>query len=304
MSDGMRDLIPDETHPRADAVRRLLTEAVEPVEPAPGAQARLLARARKQRRRAYERPGRLRWAGGALAATAVVVAGSVYFAGKSGQESNSSAASSPGGTTSAAASRAPEAAPNAGGPTTSGGLRLGTATSPLSPDQQALRDLAARSAAGAPVPKAATQGSTSFDQSMNPDTLTLEGSTLVARLSPGDVQRVALPAVGIGARVLGVALIDSGSGGQVPVVFVRLQARVGYTQDTLVGDVGGRLAVLQLSSKSVLLVRDAGHAYSCAGPLLISQGSSRSYVVAGASLETADTRLAAARPASPGCDFG
>ena len=88
------------------------------------------------------------------------------------------------------------------------------------------------------------------------------------------------------------------------MIFVRLQERFSYTQDTLASVVGGRLTVLTLDAKPVLLVRDAGHAYSCAGPLMITQGSSRSYVVAGSSLVTADTRLASTRPTAPGCDFG
>lgn len=299
MSDDLRA---SEPNPREDALRRLLAEAVEPVQPAPGGQARLLAKVRKQRRRAHQGPARLRLAGGVLAATAVLVGGGVYFAGHAGDDNSTASSASGAG---ASAPSAPVAGPS------SAAREAGGAGSPINgsavtPEQRASssQDSSGGTTDQRAAPKAVTLVPPDLDGDGVPDSVTIEGSALVAQLSREGLQRVSLPPTGAGARVLGITLLDSASGGQVPVVFIRLQELNGHTQDTIASLVDGRLVVLKLGPTPVVLVRDAGHAYSCAGPLTITEGSSRNYVARGASLVAGDVRLATARPAAPGCDFG
>ncbi len=85
---------------REQQLRRLLSEAVEPVEPAAGAQTRLLARARAQAQRKSRGPLILRWgAPVVLASLAIAVVVTLVFAIHSGSGSNSSASTSAGGAT-------------------------------------------------------------------------------------------------------------------------------------------------------------------------------------------------------------
>jgi hypothetical protein len=126
---------------------------------------------------------------------------------------------------------------------------------------------------------------------------------LVAQLSHDGLQAVPLPATGPGARVLAVVSLDSATGGQVPVAFVRLQQRPGYVQDTAVSVVNGRLTVLRRGAGSVLLTVDAAHGYSCASFLAVSGSPAAAYTVSGGALVPAAFSAAARAPAgkATGC---
>lgn len=93
---------------REKAIRRLLAEAVEPVEPGPGAQARLLARARAQQRR-RRRPSIAHLAMPAVLASLLAVLGVlVVFAARGG--GGRSASTSAGSNTAAGPAGMPSAA--------------------------------------------------------------------------------------------------------------------------------------------------------------------------------------------------
>jgi hypothetical protein len=287
-----------------DLLRRLLAEAVEPVRPAPGAQARLLARVRAHgARRGRERgaPHRLRWVAAGLATALVIVGATVIFAGRAGDGSGQSSATA--GRAPASGALSSPAAPSAAAPapagrskdlaeTKSGQARAGRPG--VSPAGAAGNVPAAASAPGPPLANAL--GPADLDADGLPDDLSVAGGTLVARLSHEGVQTVQLPATGPGARVLGVTLLDSARGGRVPVAFVRLQQRPGDAQDTAVSVVDGRLTVLRRGAEPVLLSVDPTGGYSCAGDLVIAGHPAGAYTVSGADLVPAASGAAVDAP--------
>jgi hypothetical protein len=134
-----------------------------------------------------------------------------------------------------------------------------------------------------------------------PDQLTISGKSLVVSFKHSR-QTVTLPQVGSGARVLGVRLLDNASGGLTPVAFVRLRADSAHVYDTVVTVASGKLTVMRLDGKPVVLTVAGSQGYSCAGPLIVSAGRVTSYVVSGADL-VAKGSGGAARPGA-NCGFG
>ncbi len=279
----------DPTGPsREERLRQLLTDAVEPVEPAPGAEARLLAKLRVER----DRPGvtqRLRWAGatlGAAAAIAGVVVVGVNVGGRSESSNSSSAArASAGGATSATAPEAGAAssAPTELNPVPPAGA-AGSATSRDSQYSNAGSVPAPAGGAGAdlaqPTAKA-VQKVADLDGDGKADRLAISGSSLVAELSAGGHQTVVLPQVGPGARVLGIGSVATPSGTLTPVAFVRMNASGATVRDTLVVVFAGRLTVVQSGGRPVVLGVSTMQGYTCAGPLVITDASAAGYVISG-----------------------
>jgi hypothetical protein len=289
---------------REQALRRMLTDAVEPIEPAPGAQTRLLARARAHRRR-KERPLVVRWAPAALASLLVILGVTLLFAVRGGNRSNGSSGSS-----SAAGAPSPAAG--------------STAVQPAEPESAAapvpgLKQLSSKAAAsdqsaGAAgthdsfnpnqrVPGAASVSGSDLDGDGRPDTFTLRAATLAAQLSRVGLEAVSLPPLGPGARVLGVTALTDSNGAAVPVVFVRLRQAGAKATDTVVALVDGRLTVLRQGSGPVLLKIDATHGYGCSQGTLAVSGNAAPFRVGGSSLvPSAVVRAAAATPAKTfGC---
>jgi hypothetical protein len=297
---------------REEQLRRLLSEAVEPVQPAPGAQTRLLARARAQ---AHHRKSRgtpaLRWAVPLTLASLVVIAVvTVAFAVHGGNRSNSSASTVAGSatvkgppetdTSSAAASQA-----QAGG-----GASLNPATpQPSSPPELSLgtRKTTGGTAYGPSAPVNAQAAAPEYvDSDGIFDTLSLQGGDLVATLSHDGVQVVSLPPpVGAGARVLGVTTLSSPDRAPVRVVFVRLTQAGTAATDTAVAVVGGRLTVLREGRDPVLLTIDPTHGYGCDQRSLVVAGNTTPLVVDGAQLVASPELRGVVTPAgrASGCGF-
>jgi hypothetical protein len=290
-----------------DRLRQLLSEAVEPVQPGPGAEARLQAKIRA-RRRSRDLPRRLRWVGAALGTAAVVAGAAVAIGTQTGGSSDSSSASSAAG----ASTPSPAKALRPGGPsarassasgakaaapalpsTARGGMTSDGSTAHRTPSPEADSQLPGAGAGtvnGAPEATAPNLGGmyqavvpSDLDGDHAPDQLTISGKSLVVTFKHSR-QTVTLPQVGAGARVSGVRLLDNTSGGLTPVAFVRLRADSAHVYDTVVTVASGKLTVMRLDGKPVVLTVAGSQGYSCAGPLIVSARRVTNYVVSGADL--------------------
>jgi hypothetical protein len=263
---------------REQELRRLLAEAVEPVEPAPGAQARLLARARAERSR-KQRPLMARWAPAVLATLLVIGGVTVVFAVRGANRSNgSSAASTAGGAPSTAAGRSTAAAQASAAAPAPASQQLSTGKS-ASTDSGKGSGSTFSLNPNVPVPAALTP--TDLDGDGRPDTFTLGAGTLAAQLSRYGLEAVSLPPLGPGAKVLGITTLTDPNGGAVPVVFVRLRQVGATATDTIAALVDGRLTVLQQGSGPVLLTIDASHGYVCSQRSLALAGNTTPLVIEG-----------------------
>lgn len=295
MSDPSKAPSPEER------LRQLLAEAVEPVEPGPGAEARLNAKIRARRRERHL-PQRLRWAGATLGAAAVLV-GAVFVVTQTGRNDGSSASTAAGSSATSSSDRAPQAAeasPPAAG-SAPGGAKGGSGGQAYAPAEKNAAVPSSRSSSqllgNLPATSARTPG--------GGDQLTLSGSQLTERFRTGNqtvTQSVTLPQVSAGARVLGVTQLRDAAGALMPVAFVRIGADASQARDTLVAVVGGKLTVLRLAGQPVVLDVTTTEGYACAGPLNVTSGQVTSYVVSGPDLVPAATSGAAAKPGA-NCDF-
>jgi hypothetical protein len=244
---------------RQEALRRLMVEAVQPIHPAPGSQARLQARIESAEAEAKQRPEKakrswrrvspasLGWSGVGVSTAAIVVATVIFATHGTRTGSSSSGASSISAPAAASAGAAP--------------------------------------AQGAEKkPSALVRGD--LDGDGIADAFTLAGGTLTVALSGGGRQQVTLPATGPGARVLDVTQLKSPAGNPVPVVFVRLLERTGLIQDAAATLVDGRLTVLGLDSRPAVLTVDATHGYACSDGELALSGNPAAYAVQGSQLVT------------------
>jgi hypothetical protein len=298
-SDSDRDL------EREQALRRLLADAVEPIEPAPGAQTRLLARARAHRRRT-ERPLMARWAPAALATLLVILGVMVVFAVRGANRSNGSNASSAAGSAAGAPSQAAEstAAQQPAAPESAAAASAAASALAPVPQSKQLSSGAAFSGTDAgrryiPTPDAvpAALAPSDLDRDGRPDTFTLGAGTLAAQLSGDGLEAVSLPPLGPGAKVLGVRALTDPNGAPVAVVFVRLRQVGASATDTLAALVDGRLTVLKQGSGPALLTVDSSHGYTCNQGTLTVSGSTTPLVVHGAKLVASPAvRAAAAAP--------
>lgn len=273
---------------REEAIRRLLAEAVEPVEPGPGAQTRLLARARAQQRR-RRRPLAARWAlPAALASVLIVLGVTVIFATRGGDGSGSSASTTAG----SAAAGGPSRAASAEASAAAGGA---TVPAPVAPAPS--KSLDARNGASSLYGSAQVQTGTKdanrhdlsfqpsdFDGDGRPDTFTLGAGTLAVQLSSLGLETVSLPPLGPGAKILGTSLLTDPHGQLVPVVFVRLRQVGTSSTDTVAVLENGSLEVVQQGSGPVLLTIDPTHGYGCAQMTLALAGNTTPFVVSGAQL--------------------
>jgi hypothetical protein len=316
------DLTPDER------LRQMLSEAVEPVQPGPGAEARLHAKIRA-RRRTRDLQRQLRWAGVVLGAAAVVTGGILVLGPHSGRGSDGSSASSAlaAGASSTSAAQPSAAAAGPSGPPASPNsakqaapavpvpAQSSAATAGLPPGSASSRtgsDLSGGTTRPVPSLEAGIAGSQAYqptpasdlDGDHVADQLTLSGQKLVVNFRHGR-QTVTLPQVGAGARVLGVTLLQKETGGLTPVAIVRLRVDAVHAYDTLVALVpagtAGKLTVLRLDGKPVVLTVSGSQGYACAGPLLLTTGTAKAYVVESANL-VADGPGGVARPGS-NCGF-
>ncbi len=274
---------------REEALRRLMAEAVQPIHPAPGSQARLQARiesAEVKAKRGRERvnpekakgsgngsakrswwrvsPAGLGWSGAGLSTAAIIVATVIFATHGSRTGSSSSGASSISAPAAASAGAAP--------------------------------------AQGAEKVPSALGRRDDLDGDGVADVFTLAGGTLSVQLSSGGRQQVTLPATGPGARVLDVTQLKSPAGSQVPVVFVRLLQRTGLIQDAAATLVDGRLTVLGIDAQPAVLTVDATHGYACSDGELALSGNQAAYAVQGSQL-VASPRLRAVH-AVPGLATG
>jgi hypothetical protein len=294
MSGPRPELTPDER------LRQLLSEAVEPVQPGPGAEARLQAKIRA-RRRSRDLPRRLRWAGAALGTAAVVAGGAAVIGTQTGGSSDSSASSA--GSQASVPSSAGAASP-ASLPPASQGVRSGASAEARNASPQAGSQLLGGGAGSAtapthPGPAYKALIPSDLDGDRVPDQLTISGNSLVVNFQHSR-QTVTLPQVGAGARVLGVTLLATSAGGSTPVAIVRLEADAAHAHDTLVSLVAGKLTVLRLDGTPAVLTVAGSHGYACAGPLVISAGQVTSYVVSGADL----VAIGSGGAARPGANCG
>ncbi len=254
------------TDPQEEALRRLLAEAVQPVQPAPGAEARLHARIRARaseqrdaRRRRTRLLGRGAAAVGSLAAVVVAVVLVVQGVGDRGSSSDSSAGGA------ADAGSAPAAAPSA----------------PVADASSSAASLASPASrlvfSAGPVP-----------------TLSLPG---VAG-SPS----VRLPPTGAGARLLGVVQLPQVAGAaSVSVAAVRLETVAGASRDVLVAVRDDRLALLTVDGRPLVLRVDVTHGYGCGATGLALHGQGAPYVVDGDTLVRSPQLVAVQTPAGRGC---
>jgi hypothetical protein len=238
---------------REAALRRLLADAVEPLEPAAGSQARLEARihqaevqAQAEQRRSKKSetqksrwrrlsPAGLHWSGAgvsAVAAGVVVVAAAVFFATHASRTGDSAASSA----------GSPASAPSAASAATQG---ASAGSSSHAPAKEPAPELASPAAAN------------DLDGDGIADVFTLNGDTLSAQLSQSGEQQVTLPPTGAGARVLGVTDLQSVAGSPVQVVFVRLLGRAGFAQDAVAALLDGRLTVLRFGAQPAVLTVDS-----------------------------------------------
>ena len=270
---------------REQELRRLLSEAVEPVEPAPGAQTRLLARARAQQRR-RRRPlmARLGVPAAAVSLLAIIVL-AVVFAGRANHGSSGSSASTAeaGGALPSRAPSSSSAAASSANPAVASPEVKGPSRKELSTQKGASTTYNGTDTS-ASQPQADSLRPSDLDGDGRPDTFTLSGGTLVANLSRDGEQSVNLPPLGPGARVLGVTSLTDQNGAAVAVVFVRLRQVGSTATDTIASLVDGRLKVLQQGSRPVLLTIDATHGYACSEGTLAASGSATRLVVEGARL--------------------
>ena len=295
---------------REQELRRLLSEAVEPVEPAPGAQTRLLARARAQQRlRSRPLMARLGVPAAAVSFLAIIVL-AVVFVGQANRGSSGSSAS----TTEAggAPSRAPSsssAAASSLNPAVASPEVKGPSRKELSNQKGAsttYNGTATSADASATQPQADSLRPSDLDGDGRPDTFTVTAGRLTANLSRDGTQSVDLPEFGPGAKVLGVSALTDQNGAAVAVVFVRLRQVGSSATDTIVSLVGGRLTVLQLGSGPALLTIDASHGYGCSQGTLAVSGNATPFAVEGSSLVPSGVvRVAAATPLAKatGCVF-
>ena len=277
-------------------LRRLMTEAVEPVTPEPGQEARFLARLRASQKTGRRVPAPLRWSAAGLS-TAAVVAVAVLFAAR-GHDAKSSAASAGSNAVSpssvSASSAATERSPAAAEP---GGPSRADLALPFRTNPQLNSDAGQGSAGGSfsastgSVPKAALVPP-DLDEDGVVDTFALERGTLVAQLSRVGRQTVTLPTLGAGAGVLGTTRLITAARTPVSVAFVRLSDMAGQTRDVVVAVADGRLTLLRFGSTSAVLTVDAMHGYACSDGELAVSGNSALYVINGAQL-VASPRLRA-----------
>jgi hypothetical protein len=277
---------------REQDLRRLLAEAVEPVEPGPGAQTRLLARARSQaQHKRRRRADVLRWA----VPVTIVSLALVFLATVGVIASRNDSGSSKGASTSTAGGSSSISSPEAG---------PDSAAAAASPSRAAKGSL---TAPAVPVPSAlssekaangASSGTTQFSNDLRAsalplpdldgdgrlDTFAISAGKLIATLSSDGVQSVMLPPMGAGARVLDVTALTDPSGNTVPALFVRLQQSGSTFTDTVVVLVSGRLTVLEKGSQALLLTVDGAHGYGCNQKALALSGDNTPYVVDGAQL--------------------
>jgi hypothetical protein len=306
-----------------EKLRQLLTEAVEPVQPGPGAQARLQAKIRQQRAPRDVRRG-LRWAGAVLGTAAVVSGAAVAINAQHGHSTDSSASSASSAKTGSANSDS-----------TSSGKVNGPMAGPSAADSRSATTPNVETTAGAGGAAPAAQASppsyapaagdkslsggttqkvpedlSPLARSITPldlngdnqaDVLTLTDQRLIVKFSNGS-QSATLPQVSTGARVLGVTELRNASGTWTPVAFVRLEASPGYARETLVAVVDGKLTVLRLSGKPVQLTVTAAQGYTCAGSLIVTAGGVFGYVVSGADL-VSDGSTGNAAKAGSNCGF-
>jgi hypothetical protein len=301
-----------------ERLRLLLAEAVEPVQPGPGAEARLRAKIHAGRRE-RDLPRRLRWAGAALGA-AVVLAGGVLVVTQTGRTDGTSDSFS--ATSAGAPAAAGPSSPAAG---SSGALSYGhQAPRPAAAASAPTADLGgttsdqqkgAGSVAGTPQvsegksgveaaplnPQGAALTPFDLDGDRSSDRLMISGQRLVVAFRSG-TQSVTLPQVSVGARVLGVTQLRNASGAWTPVAFIRLGADSAHARDTLVAVVAGKLTVLRLAGKPVVLAVTATQGYTCAGLLLVAAGEQAAYTVDGADLIPAGLGGGVAKPGS-NCSF-
>jgi hypothetical protein len=233
-----------------DALRRLLAEAVEPVRPGPGAEARLQARVRAQAQSGGRgRADRRRWFGWgatALGSVAVILVAVVLVVnGTGGRES--SGASSAGSAASSPQQAAPDSASGAG------------------------PSAAAASASGAPPldapgiqPRESAQPSLQYSSGAGERVLEFSATPTPSLRLAGvaGAPSVTLPAVGAGAGIRAVVTLPTLAGGPVDVAVVRLTTGP-PAQDVLVSLAGDRPTLLTLDGQPLRLTVDAAHGYAC-----------------------------------------
>jgi hypothetical protein len=279
---------------REQQLRRLLSEAVDPVQPAPGAQTRLLAKVRAQaHHRKSRRPLVLRLALPVTLACAVAIfVVTIAFATHGGDRSDSSASTASGATTSrsaeaAAPSKAALAPARPSAADASPPQVLNPAPNSPEPDLSKSTAAYGNSKTQSGVSGSASVGGRPVDLDGDgvPDTIGVQGENLVATLSKDGVQKVALPQpVGAGARVLGGTTLSDLNRKPVAVVFVRLTRDATAATDTMAAVVGGRLTVLRQGSDPVLLTIDPTHGYGCDQSSLAIAGDTTPFVVDGSRL--------------------
>jgi hypothetical protein len=292
-----------------ERLRLLLSDAVEPLQPGPGAEARLHAKIRAGRR---ERnwPNRLRWAGATLGAAAVL-AGGVLVVTQTGRGDGSSA--------STATASSPRSGPSSSG-ASSGALSYGAgAPRPAAAASASTADLGGTTlepleqqkrvgsvtggpqlsdGAAAPMnPQFRAPNSSDLNGDHSPDQLTISGQRLVV-IFRSSTQSVTLPQVSAGARVLGVTQLQNAAGQWVPVAFIRVGADSAHARDTLVAVVAGKLTVLQLGGQPVVLAVTGSQGYTCDGALVITSATATRYTVNGANLIPTGSAGGVAKPGS------
>ena len=298
-----------------ERLRLLLSEAVEPLQPGPGAEARLHAKIRAGRReRSW--PNRLRWAGATLGAAAVL-AGGVLVVTQTGRGDGSSASSA----TASSPRSGPASSGASSGASSSGALSDGAgAPRPAAAASGSIADLGGTTleqqkrvgsvtggpqlseGAAAPMnPQFGALNSSDLNGDHSPDQLTISGQRLVV-IFRSSTQSVTLPQVSAGARVLGVTQLQNAAGEWVPVAFIRVGADSAHARDTLVAVVAGKLTVLQLGGQPVVLAVTGSQGYTCDGTLVITAATVTGYTVNGANLIPTGSAGGVAKPGS-NCTF-
>lgn len=242
-----------------EALRRLLTEAVEPIQPAPDAQARLQRRlriGREPRKRFWERAG-FGWAATGLATAGVIVLAVLFVHVRGADSSKSSSGSS-------------------------------AVSNPAAQPQSA--------AAGSSTTRAPSQSfpvvTSDLDGDGRADSLTVVGGNLVAELTKDGHQSVALPSNGLGNSILGFTRLQFYAAGAGQVALIRLGDHSGAAHYVVVAVAAGKLSVLQIGSGPALLTVDAAHGFGCNDEELVVSGVSAAYVIKGDQL-VASPRLRA-----------
>ena len=291
---------------REHELRRLLAEAVKPVEPGPGAQTRLLARARSQAQRKRRHPaGVLRWAVPVTIVSLALIFAVTFgvIAGRNDRGASKGASTAAGSASVSAPEGASSRAAAAAGPS---GTPDATLMQPAVPSP-----LTANSGSGTSL-SSEQNGKAATDQSLVPsdldgdgrvDSFAINAGKLQAMLSTDGAQTVELPEVGAGARVLGMAFLTDPSGNTVRALFVRLNVADATPTDTIATVVSGHLTVVQKGSGPVLLTIDAGHGYGCSQGSLVVSGDTTPYVIDGSRLVASPQLRAVLAPAgkTSGC---